>query len=209
MTPESAPRVLVAVALIGEPGEERLAPCLDDVERCRAEAFRDPAARRRFVVAHGLLRWVLAARLGVAPADVPVRADRSCRPAAPRRSSTGVRWSLSHAGAAAVVAVADGTTVGVDVEPVDPRRADAATLARFLPPAELAPINVLDEVARPRELALAWTRLEAEAKGRRVGLDGLRGRPRTGTFTELAVDDAHVASLWTPTPVAVVSLGWT
>jgi hypothetical protein len=42
-----------------------------------------------------------------------------------------------------------------------------------------------------------------------VTLDALRGRARTGVLTELAVDDGHVASLWSAVPVRVVRVGWT
>jgi 4'-phosphopantetheinyl transferase len=204
----TAPGVMVAVAGVEDAVDGWLAAWLDAAERRRTATFRAPTAQRRFIVAHGLLRWLLAGQLGVPPAGVPLATDRSGRPAPVASPSGDLWWSLSHAGSRVVVAVAPGA-VGVDVEPVDPRRADLPTLARFLAPADLARITALPEGARPRQLALAWTRLEAEAKGRGVTLDALRGRARTGVLTELAVDDGHVASLWMAVPVAVVRVGRT
>jgi 4'-phosphopantetheinyl transferase len=218
---------MVGVAGIDDADDGRPAAWLDAAERRRAGTFQAPAARRRFIVAHGLLRRLLARQLGVPPADVPLATDRSGRPAPVASPSGDLWWTLSHAGsrvvvavarpgavagpgaAAALVAVARPGAVGVDVEPVDPRRADLATLARFLAPAELAGIAALADGRRPRALALAWTRLEAEAKGRGVTLEALRGRARTGVLTELLVDDGHVASLWMAVPLPVVRVDWT
>jgi phosphopantetheinyl transferase len=214
VTPGSAPvlatpGVMVGVTGIDDAVDGRLAAWLDAAERRRAATFRAPTARRRFIVAHGLLRWLLARQLGVPPVDVPLATDRFGRPAPVASPSGDLWWTLSHAGSRVVVAVARPGAVGVDVEPVDPRRADLPTLARFLAPGELAGIAALPDGRRPRALALAWTRLEAEAKGRGVTLDALRGRARTGVLTELVVDDGHVASLWMAVAVPVVRVGWT
>ena len=99
---------------------------------------------------------------------------------------------------------ADGPPLGVDVEAVDPRRVDDDVVRRFLPSAAAARIAATsDDGGRAREVAVAWTRLEAEAKGRRRSLDALAGRDRTGSLVDLEVGPDHVATLWTDRPVEV------
>lgn len=205
MIPPAPPRIHVAAAMVGEwrARVDELCGWLDDGERHRADAFRDPRGRQRFIVAHALLRSMLAARLGRRPADVRLGADLRGRPCY-ADEGVSLRCSLSHAGGSAVAAVADGADVGVDVEPVDVRRADLRTVARFLPRYEALALGELPEAARPRAIALAWTRLEAEAKGRGVSLDGLAGRPRTGHLEEIAVGSGHVATLWSAAGATVL-----
>ena len=110
----------------------------------------------------------------------------------------------ADAGDLVAVAVASGFEVGIDVEPIDPRRADLATLGRFLAPSELAAILASPAGDRPVLAATAWTRLEAEAKGRGRSLDRLRGRERSGSLRSLDVGAGHVGSLWTAAPVSVI-----
>jgi phosphopantetheinyl transferase len=156
-------------------------------------------------VAHALLRRVAAEALGCDPATIRIAHDRAGRPVlAGPPGAPGLRCSVSHAGAAAAAAVAFACGTGVDVEPVDPRRADLATVARFVDAAEGTRLASLPADQRPAALALAWTRLEAEAKGRGVALDRLRGRAPGGTAVELEVAPGHVGTLWTDRPAAVV-----
>ena len=103
-----------------------------------------------------------------------------------------------------MVAVAVGVAVGVDVEPVDVRRADLAMSRRYLPAVAVAAIVGSPAGDRPHAIARAWTQLESEAKGRGLSVDELRGRPRTGVATDLEVEVGHVASLWTATRATVI-----
>lgn len=205
MTGPARPSATVAAVAVDEwrSRTDELRTWLDDDERRRVETLRDPDTRRRFVVAHALLRSIVGTRLGRRPGDVHIGTDRLGRPR-PRDPGSLLRCSLSHAGGLVVAAVADGVDIGVDVEPIDARRADLPTVARFLPPADASALGALPPAARTRAIALAWTRLEAEAKGRGLALDDLRGKARTGLLEELDVGDAHVASVWTAAPSTIV-----
>jgi 4'-phosphopantetheinyl transferase len=149
-------------------------------------------------VARALLERLAGEALGCDPARVRLAHDPAGRPvvAEPSGAAT-LACSISHAGAVAAAAVAIGCRAGVDVEPVDPRRADLPTVSRYLDAPEAARLAGLGPDERPAALALAWTRLEAEAKGRGVALDRLRGRAATGTSLALDVAPGHVGTLWT------------
>ena len=63
----------------------------------------------RYVLAHYTGRWPEALRLGVGPCGKPYVVD----PTAPRLS-----FNVSHAGAYAMIAVTNGSSVGIDIEQV-------------------------------------------------------------------------------------------
>src|SRR5882724_585210 len=97
---------------------------LDAGERGRRDLLARAEDRERFVTAAGLLRRVVAERLGVAPGAVTV--DRTCpdcdrphgRPVIP---GAGLEVSVSHSGDLVAVALVLGSSpVGVDVEALDP-----------------------------------------------------------------------------------------
>lgn len=186
----SPPVVLVRLARVdaGHPDIDVLLGELDDGERRRAGRFRVPLDRARFVVGHAMLA---RATSGPGSALGPRTVDGD------GRRSPDRHVSLSHAGGLVALAVAPpGIAVGIDVEPVDPGRFDRAVALRFLPPAEVAAIDAAPPAERPRLFARAWTGLEAEAKGRRVSLDALRGSPRSGRCLEIEADPEHVVRLW-------------
>lgn len=205
MTASAAATVFVTVALIDEWRERLRSPdaWLAPDERRRAAGLRDADSRDRYVVAHRVLRLVIGERLGMPPGEVVLRSDRRGRPLAPV-GAPSLAWSMAHAGGAAIVAVAEGTPVGVDVEPVDAARADLRTVGRYLDPTAAASLAGMAPDARVRATALAWTGLEAEAKGRGIPIDALRGRRRSGSLAEVDAGPAHVASIWTPAPAVVV-----
>lgn len=177
---------------------------LDLDERRRAAAFVDPAAATRYTLGHALLRSIVGAALERPQAGIRFDHDRTGRPRRLDPGGADLSWSLSHAGDLVVVAIAHGFDFGVDVETIDPRRADLAMAQRYLPPTGIEAIMALPPGDRPGAIARAWTRLEAEAKGRGCTLDDLRGRERTGVHHELAVAAGHVSTLWTAGRATVI-----
>ncbi len=166
----------------------RLSRLLDPAERTRCAGLRDATARRRYTVAHALLRLRLATELDAPPETVryhigphgrpelagpewPSRPELAVRPELGRRP---LHFNLSHSADLALLACAD-VPVGVDIETVRPELAVARLAARYFPTAEAAAVHALPD--HPAHLAYLrlWTRKEACAKaaGRRV-FDGLR-----------------------------------
>lgn len=180
--------VEVWVAPLDAPADvlRTLAHSLAPDERARAAGFRSPADGRRFALAHGWLRLVLGAALGVAPADVALAGG----PGKPVLvGASGPRFNLSHAGDLAVVAVAP-FEVGVDVEPLAGGDRWSAAAAAACAPAEAEAIGRLPAGERAAAFLAAWTAKEAHLKG--VGT-GLATEPR---HVVVGVPDRH-----RPTPV--------
>ena len=184
---EPSPLVLLAVASVD--GVDRA----DDAGAGAQAAPGDPSA-----IGLALLRHLAAEALAVHPAAVRIGHDPAGRPViSGPPGAADLRCSVSHAGRVVAAAVALGCLVGVDVEPVDPRRADLATVGRFVDVGTQERLAAPPPTDRPRSVALAWTRLEAEAKGRGVAVDRLRGRVPGGVATELELAPSHVGTLWT------------
>lgn len=151
--------------VVPDPVRTRLVAGLNRAERERADGFRFAADAMRFSVAHGWLRHVLGAELGVPPADVPL-ADG---PGKPRVAlAAGPCFNLAHARDLALVAVAD-REVGVDVEALDGDRVlDAAVVA--CTGEEAARLDGLPPEERAEAFLRLWTAKEAYLKGTGVGL---------------------------------------
>lgn len=144
-------------------------PALDALpldERARAEEFGSEKRRREFTLGRTVARTLLAERLAVAAPDVPLRiaADGALELDGPP-----LRVSIAHTETSertlAVAAVGE-RLLGVDLEPIRPRRAD---LYRFL----LHPdeYGLLEQLPHDHETAqvLLWTLKEATLKAMRTG----------------------------------------
>jgi 4'-phosphopantetheinyl transferase len=142
---------------------------LSPAERERATRFRFPALARRFIVAHGVLREVLGAVVGVAAADLTFESGAHGKPAlgAPW---TDVRFSLSHADTIALLAVTRGRDVGVDVERVRPHAGLDRLADRVLGANERMRLRQLAAGEHAAGFFTCWTRKEAVLKGLGTGL---------------------------------------
>jgi 4'-phosphopantetheinyl transferase len=174
MLPEAEIHVwLVPVANVPEP-----IAILDGEERERAGRFRVDAARKRFVVSHGVLRLVLGRLTGLAPESL--RFTRRCGHCGgtdhgkPRLAgSSGLDFSLAHSDGLALIAVARDRLVGADVERVRPRTDVQAVARHAFSPAERLDIESrATDDERRAAFFRSWTRKEAYLKARGVGLAG-------------------------------------
>jgi 4'-phosphopantetheinyl transferase len=167
-------------------------------ERARAAGRRDGAT---WAIARGALRALVGERLGVAPGAVALAPGPHGKPEVP-----GARWrfNVSHSGDLAVIALAAGFEVGVDVERLGRR---SRAVERTLTARERA---ALDGAAdRHLELLRVWCRKEALAKalGGGLGWEPLRfdtTDPGALTLADLPVAPGHVAALaWSGGPAEV------
>jgi 4'-phosphopantetheinyl transferase len=86
-------------------------------ERQRAARFVRPHDCDRHVIAHGILRQVLARYRGVPPRELRFVASPHGKPALVSDGSPPrIGFNLSHAGDAALIAIAENVDVGVDLE---------------------------------------------------------------------------------------------
>ena len=152
--------------------EASFAAQLSDDERARAARFVFERDRQRFILSHGLLRRLLSHYINSEAAEIQLITGQHGKPAISGQSaaSGSVRFSLSHSGEYAVVAVAHGREVGVDVEM---RKANLECLKlaeRFFAPPEAQAIATLQGEAQRALFFRLWTAKEAYLKGRGVGL---------------------------------------
>ncbi len=182
---------------------ETAADTLSPDELARAARYRVEPARVAFVAARAALRRILGERLGVAPAEVPLTVGSHGRPEMPGGQ---ISFNVSHSGAIALIAVADGDRrLGIDVEQVRPDTEFRALAERFFHPDEAAAIG-----DRRDAFFRCWTRKEAVVKALGLGLshpldgfvvdidaegpravDGVAGLSVTG----LAIDAGYAAGL--------------
>jgi 4'-phosphopantetheinyl transferase len=146
---------------------------LDESERVRAARFRRDEDRDRFLAAHVLLRELLGARLGLAPADVefvrepcPHCGGPHGRPAVGEPSP--VQFSLSHSGRLVLAAIAPAQ-VGVDVERV-PSGDTRSAVERLIHERERAELAAVPCSERDALFARLWVRKEAYLKGVGTGI---------------------------------------
>ncbi|MEQ4607272.1 4'-phosphopantetheinyl transferase superfamily protein [Streptomyces cavourensis] len=195
------------------PEVESLAGLLGVRERARLETLRSADHRRRFTVAHARARQVLGERLGLPPVRVRFRFGPHGKPGLDGDAETRhLRFSLTHSGELAVVALSLGREVGVDVERLDPSRDPVRFAARWFPPDESAWVAGVAAPGRLRCCLRLWTRKEACVKatgGRLVqGLalpvgtaphprtvDGPPGLPGPWTVMDLPAGPAHVGAV--------------
>lgn len=146
------------------------AAALSDEERARAARFRGADDRTRFVAAHAALRSILGRYAGCPPEAIAFDLGPHGKPGLAVPSGTGIAFNLSHSGGLAVVAVARGRRVGVDVEAVRPMAERDAIVARFLSPRERADFAGLSDPLRQDAFFRAWTCKEAYIKAIGTGL---------------------------------------
>ena len=119
-------------------------------------------ARARFTATRAALRARLAGYLGRAPAAITFRYGETGKPLL--LEAEDVHFSVAHSGDVALIAIARGPALGVDLERVRtvPRRARVA--ARVLAPASAAMLRELPDAQQDDAFIWAWTQREAYVK---------------------------------------------
>ena len=147
---------------------------LDRGERARWASFRRCSDRARYLVAHALVRIVLAEHLGNSPAGIRFGADACRRCGKPHGKprvlgDTRMEMSITHSGEMAGVAVGWSVPLGIDVE--DLQRTDHGSLASAaLSSTERIVFAGLADAERHSSLLTYCTRKEALLKATGDGL---------------------------------------
>jgi 4'-phosphopantetheinyl transferase len=148
-----------------------LAGWLSIEERRRAARFEFDRDRRRFIVARGRLRELLALRLMTHPRKVELVCASNGKPSLAQ--SPGVadwRFNVSHSGEMAVYAFSVGQEVGIDVEAIRQVPDADAIVAGFFSRHEQAAYLALDPGEKMLGFFNCWTRKEAFVKALGDGL---------------------------------------
>lgn len=187
---------------------------LDAAERDRAARFHFEHDRREFIAAHALLRTMLTFHLGRPARDWQYVADESGKPSlAGNTVLPGCQFNLSHTRGLVSVAIAAHGRLGVDVEAIDPRKADLAVANAYFAPSEIALLRRMPEADQPAWFFRLWTLKESYIKAIGTGLgtpldsfafafDPIRisfagggDDPGRWHFSMLPASDHHVLSL--------------
>jgi 4'-phosphopantetheinyl transferase len=122
-------------------------------ERRRLGGFVRACDRLRFAVSHSLMRAILGHYLGTSPEQICLREGARGKPYVHDRNGAPctLNFNLSHCEDRALVAVAQGRRIGVDIER-ESRDVDlAAVVRRFFSPAERRQF-----ASQPRDERRAW-----------------------------------------------------
>lgn len=157
---------------------------LPSAERRRAGRILRPESAARWAGSRWALRTVLARYLDEEPAAIALGVSELGKP---RLDGNPVRleFNLSHSGALALIAVASGREVGVDVEKTEPGRDFVALAERSFDPAAAEAVRAAAPEQRSGVFYAAWARHEALAK---CDGGGLAGRSRELRMATAAVD---------------------
>jgi 4'-phosphopantetheinyl transferase len=141
-------------------------------ERKRADRFHFAHDRRRFTVARGVLRALLATYLRREPHHLEFCYSSYGKPSLVDDQVDGrtFHFNLSHSQAIALYAVAWDRQVGVDVEHFRPDFAADQIAKRYFSPNETAVLRTLPPERRIEGFFTCWTRKEAYIKARGKGL---------------------------------------
>lgn len=177
---------------------------LSEDERQRASRFHFDVDRNRYIVAHASLRGILARYLQCEPHDLKFSANEYGKPFLDRSNdfsrSKNIEFNLSHSGDFALIAVAHGRKIGIDVERIrtDIELEDLAR--RNFSPREVSELMTLPLEHRTLGFFTCWTRKEAYIKTQGLGLslpldsfDVSLGEPAALKATR---PDAQEASRW-------------
>lgn len=193
------PRVDVwTVALDGPPATvATLSRVLSGRETERAGRCRFEADHRRYVIAHGALRVILAGYLDVPPEELRLERGRHGKPRL--ADSPDLRFNLSHSGELALVAVTRDAEVGVDVDRPRPGLPVEPFAERFFPAPDARFVAAAAVPAERAERFLRlWTRKEAVVKAAGARLtQGLALPVIPGTGTDVVRDPSgQIRGVW-------------
>jgi 4'-phosphopantetheinyl transferase len=159
-------QVWVASLDVSDSRYEALARVLPTDEKKRAASL-SPVAARRFVVARGILRTLLAGFTGTAAEKLQFSYGRSGKPVLVDHD--GIHFNVSHSADLGLFAFAPDRPVGVDVENERPVRRLLDVAQRFMSEEELRSLTAAAPDERNSAFLRSWVvreaRLKAEGKG--------------------------------------------
>jgi len=162
------------VSLASTTAADALWPVLSIDEQARARRFFQERHRRRYTIAHGALRQILASYLDRPAETIEFATGPHGKPSVvePERSTRRLEFNLSHSGDLALVAVALDRPVGVDLEEWERDMNHLELAERFFSPAERDALRALATSADDlvRGFFAAWSRKEAYLKASGQGV---------------------------------------
>ena len=146
--------------------DQALDAVLDATERVRAERFAFPLLRRRYRVAHAVLRCTLGHWMGQAPAGLRFEFGPQGKPTLPG----GPAFNLSHSANRLLLGITVTGRLGIDMEILRPIDELEAMARQNFAADECAAVMACPHAERSRVFLNIWTRKEALIKAVGGGL---------------------------------------
>ncbi|MGA7869680.1 MAG: 4'-phosphopantetheinyl transferase superfamily protein [Candidatus Binatus sp.] len=185
------------------PQRDRLLHTLSADERTRAERFYFQRDRERFIIAHGILRAILALYLNRAPESLSFCYSSHGKPAlACESGGDAPRFNMSHSHGVALYAITRGREIGIDLEFIRCDLEAEQIAERFFSRSEIATLRALPSSLRRHAFFLCWTRKEAYIKARGEGPSIALGQ------FDVSLIPGKPAGLLSTRPDSDEALGW-
>ncbi|WP_064010964.1 4'-phosphopantetheinyl transferase family protein [Methylomonas methanica] len=175
----------------------RLASRLSGDETLKAQAFKFPTLRDRYIAARGLLRETLAGYLAVDPAALTFVSGPYGKPAL---LDEALHFNISHTADSLLIAVANFADIGIDMEAVKLRRNFESLAERCFSDREYQGWCELPAELQAGAFYRLWTKKEAfvKAVGRGIALGLEQCEFALGSGGQLVAipDEYGPASAW-------------
>lgn len=158
---------------IDESQVHRLDAWLSADERQRASRLVSESLRQQFTAAHGALRLVLGRYCGMRPDELIVQRTARGKPflSEPALGGEPLQFNMTHSHGRALIVVARGREIGVDLERVRQPKADSMRLAhRFFSPQDQLFISSAEPSIRHERFLQVWVANEAVSKAEGSGI---------------------------------------
>lgn len=166
---DGCPVEVFAVApLLGDGEERALLPLLDADERERAGRFVYPIDRAQFITRRAARRIILAEFLDIRPSELEIQTDQLGRPLLPQSPTT--RFSCSARKNLALISIASGYRIGVDVEYLCVVPEAPAIVKSFFTHNEAEEFANVPDTSKDLAFLEFWTAKEAYLKAIGTGL---------------------------------------
>jgi 4'-phosphopantetheinyl transferase len=150
---------------------ESLQKTLSADELRRAECFYFRKDYEHFIVARGLLRFILSRYLDIEPSQLRFRYNPYGKPALANTAyEDALCFNLSHSHGLAIYAVTRGREIGIDLERIQPDLPYEEIAEQFFSLEENRVLRALPAKMKREAFFSCWTRKEAYLKAKGDGL---------------------------------------
>ncbi len=159
------------MALVGN--EREFFSWLSEEEKGRARRLRSAVIRRRFTIAHGVVREILGGYLNQPAANIEFMTTPSGKPILNIQLSGGnprLEFNFSHSEDLLVLAVSQDFELGIDVERLKPEIEHEAIAKNYFAPEEISWLQSLAPDNQVEAFYRIWTCKEAALKANGSGL---------------------------------------
>jgi len=149
---------------------------LSEDERERADKLKIEDKKQQYIITRGALRQRLGLLTDIEPEDFVFKILEHGKPVlANNHQFADITFNVSHSNDLALIAIAQGQSVGIDIEKINYESNHQALMTRFFSKAEQSEFLIMPETNKARAFCACWTRKEAFIKaigdGVSYGLD--------------------------------------